>query len=563
MRKDYGVNIKRTGSADRHRSGGITIRYAWPFLLLAVAGGVALFLVRRPHTTTPAAHPPEDNEPIYVVQREPLTISVTESGTLKNREQEVVKCEVEGQSTILWIVPEGTNAHKGDLLVELDTSKLQDQRNQQQITVLNAEAAFVRARENLEVVRSQGTSDVVKVELEAKFALLDLEKYEAGEYPGEQAQARADINIAKEELQRAKDKLDWSRKLAEEGYITRTELSADELAAKRAQINLELAEGKAALLESYTHTRKLEELKSDIEQAERALERVKRKAASDLVQADADRKAKESEYTRQQTQLEKINKQIAKCRITAPVAGMVIYATTGMEGGRGGVEPLAAGQVVRERQDLIFLPTAAAMMSEVKVHEASLKQVRVGMPARVTVDALAGRVFPGRITKIALLPDSQFAWLNPDLKVFSTEVILEGDASELRAGMSCRVEMIAQELTNVVCVPVQTVLRVGGQPGVYVVDKTNTAFRALQIGADNHRMVHVLQGLEPGERILLSPPLSPSTTGTPTSATTAASSSPATNLRPTPLISSNKSAGLPAREEEPLKQKRPKKSPVP
>ena len=106
---------------------------------------------------------------------------------------------------------------------------------------------------------------------------------------------------------------------------------------------------------------------------------------------------------------------------------MVVYATTG-KAGRGNVEPLAEGQEIRERQELIYLPTTTSMMADVKIHESSLQKVAEGLPVRITVDAVPGKVFMGHVGKIGLLPDAQSMWMNPDLKVYNTEIFLDGDA---------------------------------------------------------------------------------------------------------------------------------------
>ena len=45
--------------------------------------------------------------PTFAVKRGPLRISVTESGTIQAREQIILKCEVEGKTTILTLVEEG------------------------------------------------------------------------------------------------------------------------------------------------------------------------------------------------------------------------------------------------------------------------------------------------------------------------------------------------------------------------------------------------------------------------------------------------------------------------
>ena len=75
----------------------------------------------------------------FVAKRGPLTISVLESGAIKAKEQEVIRNEVEGRTTIISIVPEGTRVRQGDLLVELDASSMDDQRIDQEIKVQNAE----------------------------------------------------------------------------------------------------------------------------------------------------------------------------------------------------------------------------------------------------------------------------------------------------------------------------------------------------------------------------------------------------------------------------------------
>lgn len=449
----------------------------------------------------------ESTAPTFTAQRGPLTINVMASGTIQSRERVVVSSEVEGRTTILSLVEEGAHVEEGDLLVELDSSALEENKVDQQIRVMNGEAAYIRAREQLEIVKNQAEADVSRAELDYRFARLNLTKYEEGEYPQQLQRAEADINLAEEELQRANDKLTWSQRLAEEGYLTRMELQADELAARRAAIDLELAQGTLQVLQDFTHQQKLEELQSEVEQKRMALERVRLRASADVVQAEADYRAKKSEFERQQDRLERIRTQIAKCRITAPAAGMVVYVTTG-GGRRQADEPLREGQEVRERQDLIYLPTAAAMMAEVRIHESSLRKIAPDLPALVQVDAVPDRSFRGVVRRIALLPDAQHGWLNPDLKVYPTFIHIDGEDPALRPGMNCRAEIIVEELDDVVYVPLQSVVRVGRESVVHVVGARGAPQpRVVETGLDNNRMIHIVSGLDAGERVLLSPPL--------------------------------------------------------
>lgn len=238
-----------------------------------------------------------------------------------------------------------------------------------------------------------------------------------------------------------------------------------------------------------------------------ALERVRRKVAADILQAEVELRARESEFQREQGKLEKIEQQIERTRIHAPNDGLVVYATSTQANFRGNIEPLAEGQEVRERQELIYLPAPGSVKAEVKIHESNLDKVSVGLPVRITVNALPGRVFSGRVAGIAPLPDAVSVWLNPDLKVYNTDIHLEGEVEGLRTGMSCRAEIQVAQYPDALYVPVQAVTRVDGQPTVFVRQGGQFGPRQIEVGLDNNRMVHVLKGLEEGDTVLLTPPL--------------------------------------------------------
>jgi HlyD family secretion protein len=444
----------------------------------------------------------------FVVTPGPLTIDLIESGTIKAREQLIIKNEVEGKTSILYLIPEGTRVKKGELLVELDASTLMDAKIDQEIKVQNAEAAYVNATEKLAVAENQAKSDLDLAELTLAFAKQDLKKYTDGEYPNALQKANAEITLAQEELARARERLKWSQALYEDKFISQTELAADQLAEKKKALDLELAKNNLNLLENFTSRRDLAQRKSDVSQAEMALERTRRKARADVVQAEAELKARAAEYQRQKDKLEKIAEQLEKTKIVSPADGLVIYATSAQSGMfRRNTEPLQEGQDIRERQELIYLPTDSSSNAEIAIHESNLKKVQTGMPATVTVDALPGREFSGRIIQIAPLPDAQSIWMNPDLKVFTTQIFLDDNDSAMRTGMSCQARIIVEVHDNVLSVPVQAVQLVHGVPTVFV--RTGTGFepRPVQIGLDNNRMIHVKSGLSPGDEVLLTPPL--------------------------------------------------------
>ncbi len=447
----------------------------------------------------------------FVARRGPLTISVLEAGALKAKDPEIIRNSLEGRATVISVIPEGTAVKKGDLLVELDVSTLTDTRIDQVIKVKNAEAAWIDANETRAITKSQGQSDVELAQLKYDFAKLDLDKYqgEGGQYATDLAKAKGDIALSQQEVEKNKDYFEWSKKLADEKYLSGTQLKADELTLRRSELNMTVAENSRKLLEKYTNQRQLAQLKSDVTQAEAALERARAKMRANNAQAEAAYDAKEQEYQRQQEKLKKIDDQISKGSIYAPTDGMVVYATSSRGGGfRQDRQPLADGVEVVERQELIYLPRSSSTVAEVDVHEASLQKVRAALPAIVTVDALPGRKFMGTVSRIAPLPDPQSMWMNPDLKVYKTEITLDVNDPQLRSGMNCKAEIIVEQHADTVYVPVQSVLRVGGQPTVYVVDENGEILeRKVEIGLDDNSMIRIVNGVQEGESVLLAPPL--------------------------------------------------------
>jgi hypothetical protein len=167
---------------------------------------------------------------------------------------------------------------------------------------------------------------------------------------------------------------------------------------------------------------------------------------------------------------------------------------------------------VRERQELIHLPTAKGFTVSISVPESSIDKVKIGLPALVTVDTIPNVVYTGKVTYVSNVVNAQNAFMNPDLKVYDTTVTLEngGDMELLRSGMSCTAEVVIDQYENATYIPVQAVMSVGGKPTVYVVKGSKLKPRTVETGMDNNIVIRIVSGLEPGEIVSLSPPLAQS-----------------------------------------------------
>lgn len=438
------------------------------------------------------------------VKRGPLVISVTQRGNLSARNSEVVRNELEGRTTILTLVPEGTRIAAGEVIAELDVSSTEDRRVQQEIAVQNAEAAWVKAQQELEIQESQNFSDLERAKRNLRFAEDDLEKYLNGDYPQDLASANESIALAKEELQQAQDTLKYSEGLYEEGFLTRTEYERDRLAAQRREIELDKANRALLLLNDYDRPRQEETFKADIEEARRELDRVELQAAARLVDFQANVKSSLARLELERSDLDKIVDQLSKATVIAPVDGLVVYARERSRWGSG--DPIAEGTEVRERQELVTIPREGGMIVEASLHESVIKKVKAGQKASIRVDAIPGQTFTGTVDFVSLLPDSQNFWANPNQRLFETRVVVDDAVIEMRPGMSCEVEILVDSMDDVMQVPVQAVFRSGARTLCFVDTPNGVEEVEVETGRDNDRWVEVKSGLAEGQTVLLSPP---------------------------------------------------------
>lgn len=450
----------------------------------------------------------EDAIPTIKAQRGPLTISVTSSGSIQSRDKVTITSELEGNNTVIWVIDEGTPVKGGDLLLEFNSSDLCEKYKEQEIVVANAEASLIISQEKLGITQNENESILLDREVDISLAKMAREKYEQGDFPQQLRQYNADIALANEELQRAAERVEWSQRLAKEGFVTRTELQADELSLQQKTISLEMAQTKMNVLTNYTMVQQKSVLASSLRRAERTLNRTAWQNKATIRQIESELRSRLREHMRATNRLEELRVQIEKSKIYAPTNGIVLYASTVLIARRQWwIKPLSVGSTAVQRQELIYIPLESGMIVETMVPEASLNKISLNMVAQIKVDAFPGKTFKGKLVKIGLLPDGQSAQLNPDLKLYKCEIECNFEEMNVRPGMSCSVELLKESYDRALYIPVQCVVRENGIPTVYVRAGNTWQPRAVQVGMDNNRMVHVKEGLHEGDEVMLAPPI--------------------------------------------------------
>lgn len=398
-----------------------------------------------------------------------LLVTVVAAGNMESAKNVEVKCQVAGGTSILKIVPEGTEVQAGDLLVTLDSSTIEDQLNAQKINLGKAQASKIQAEENY------GAAEIA------------VEEYAQGTYVKELQIAEANINIAQENLRSAENLLEHTRKMSRKGFTTSLQVEADEFAVERSKLELESAKTAKSVLEKFSRRKMLKELEA------------KSEAAKALVASE------QAAFNLEQAKSQRLERQLLNCEIKAPQNGIVIYAND-QGGGRGfssqsGVK-IEEGATVRESQTILRLPDLSNMQVKMTVHESKVERLKVGMPANVKI---SDREFQGKIISIANQPEPG-SWMSANLKEYATIVKIDGEAEGLKPAMTAEVEVLIADLTDVLTVPVSCVVEQGGKFNAWVVNGPGKfERRPLTVGLTNDRVFEIKDGLKDGDVVLLNP----------------------------------------------------------
>ena len=459
--------------------------------LIAQGDGQGPGEAAKPKVEAKAQVAPADDPSVVEVKPGKLRQVISERGVLEASSTRDLLCEVEGGTTIIMINPEGSSVKKGDVVAELDSATLKDRLVNQMITTQQAEASYKQAKLVREVAEW-----ALKEYFEGRFGM------EKSSLKRKSAHLEEAIDEAKHRLERTKA----ARKLLEEatarrvGPATPADIVADltiadrlaqaELDVKAREVDLEATLGEGRLLVDFTYEKRMKGLKVDVEQAK------------------ADELSRQSSWELEKTKGRKLERQIERCTLKAPIDGLVVYANDP----RPGRLQIEEGGSVRERQKIVsVVDLTAPMRLNTKVHESIVDRLAVGQPVKITIDALANEIFNGKVQTIAPMADPNSFFAN-GVKSYTTRVSIKDAPADfnLRPGMSASAEILVGELDNVLQVPYSSVFApTGNWDHLFVAVKPPGGvpeWREVTLGAFSYQQaVEVKAGLKPGDRVVREP----------------------------------------------------------
>jgi HlyD family secretion protein len=186
--------------------------------------------------------------------------------------------------------------------------------------------------------------------------------------------------------------------------------------------------------------------------------------------------------------------------VTAPVTGVVIYKRDWNN------EPRQVGSNIFVLDTVIELPDLSTLRAKVMVDEIDAGKVKVGQDAMITVDAIQGKVFNGRVVYLSTIL-KQASYDRPQKIAEALVEIRESDLKGLRPGMSTRAQVQVGRYPQVIVIPLASIQERVGRSFVQVwkAEKKDYEWREIQLLANDGISAVVSSGLEANEKIRSKP----------------------------------------------------------
>ena len=327
---------------------------------------------------------------------------------------------------------------------------------------------------------------------------------------------------------------------------TRVQNSDASLASARStleQTRAQIENTRVALKEAQDALKRMEDLfKNGLlprDQFEKAQNEVKRQETN-LVVGEQSVKTQQQRIKQEEANLESAKYDLNKVRIVSPIAGLVTRRS--IEEGETAVVGTMnnAGTVLMQVSDMSVIET------EIEVDETDIPFIKIGQPAKVTIDAIPDQTFPGKVTELGNSPI--LAAGGPAAQAgratnFKVVVTIDGQVPNVRPGFTCTAVITTATRQKTVSVPIQAMTvrelvvnekgeivkpeepaakgprpaRPGPPPelqpgqkrqeieGVFMVKDGHAVFVPVKTGIAGEKYFEVLKGLSAGDEVIVGP----------------------------------------------------------
>lgn len=456
----------------------------------------------------------DQKDKVYEVQRGSFNIVVSASGTIdaiKRYRIDAPPVSKQGLD-IIEAVEDQAVLKKGDQIVAFSESKYLDELENKKVEIEEAEKNLILLKQDMQMEVADSVSQIKEATDSYRVAVESLEKYVNEDAPLEKKDLIADVQNARQNVRAEEENLTQLREdllsasMGDESARLKIESQIED--AKKKIESLKATENRKGynlkIFKQYTYPQKSRQYESGVVKAEMKLQK-------ELVDAAAERLQLERKISTQQRKLDTLRRQrkelienIGMLRVTAPVEGVLTYGDPDPRRRRREQKDITVGASMRPSEVIGSIPDMSRLIVNLDVPESTRPKIRVGMRAEMRVKALPNIRLSGEVSRISDMGSNLNYWDRTSPKIYETVISIDQTFDVLRPGMTAEVDMISETVDNVIFVPVEALFVKEGEVFCRVKKASGPEERKVRTGRSSSSFVEITEGLEPGEKVLLS-----------------------------------------------------------
>jgi RND family efflux transporter MFP subunit len=405
------------------------------------------------------------------------TLEIT--GSFTTAEDTSVGAKTGGRLVAVY-VKDGDVVKAGQTIALQETTDAATRVRQQQALVDASRSQLQQAKNDALIGPSRSAAAVRASEARLKQAQTALEKLKNGARAEERVQADWAVENAKKNMQTAKQQMERSKQLFDQGAVPKSQVERDENAYMATLTTYNTALENQRMITNGARSEDLAAAQQQIEAAREQLNSDKASQRLDVQYQDRVRAAQANLRSAEES-LALARQGILDATIKAPFAGRV--------SGR----PTQAGTYVGPGTPIVRIVGSEGVYFEGEVQESRVSDMKADRPVTVKVDAL-GTELKGSI--VAVNP------LGADVgRVFKVRVQIFGDTSGIKPGMFGRGVVEIRTVRGAMVIPSGAVITQGAEKSVFVVQGDKAKRVKVTTGLSKDGLIQV-DGLTVGQNVV-------------------------------------------------------------
>jgi HlyD family secretion protein len=330
-------------------------------------------------------------------------------------------------------VDEGDGVKKGQVVARLDRDQLLAQREREQAGLASSESQLAQAQTAVEFQRATLAADIETRRADVASSEARLAELRNGARPQEKLDARAAVDAAASEVERAKKDWDRAQTLYKNDDISTAQFDQYRNRYESAQAMWKQAQERESLTLAGPRA---EQVNAQAGQVDRARGAVKMAEANslELKRREQEITTRRAEIGRSKASIALLDAQLSDTVAVSPVDGVVL------------VKAADVGEVVAPGTTIVTVGDIDHPWLRGYVNETDLGKVKIGSKARVTTDTYPGKVYQGRVTFIsseAEFTPKQIQTQQERVKlVYRVKIEVENPGRELKSNMPADAEIL-------------------------------------------------------------------------------------------------------------------------